>query len=106
MKLDPVKVEWIVRQKEKGELTNWVIAERMEVSPLRVKVLWKRYSRSGQVPTLMKPGRRIECVFPSKKRIFGGYVPAKNSGTCIGNVAEEMTMKVFIYDGFVDRSMV
>ena len=58
MKLDPVKVEWIVKEREKGELTNSQIAERMGVSPLWVKVLYRRYRESGEVPKLMKPGRR------------------------------------------------
>jgi hypothetical protein len=32
MKLDPVKVEWIVREKGKGELAAGEIAARMGVS--------------------------------------------------------------------------
>jgi DNA-binding Lrp family transcriptional regulator len=57
MKLDPVKVEWIVRQKEEGALTNRAIAESMRVSPTWVKVMWRRYRELGRVPALMKPGR-------------------------------------------------
>ncbi len=58
MKLDPVKVAWIIREKEKRRLTNRVIADRMGVSPVWVKKLWRRYRMEGRVPELMKPGRR------------------------------------------------
>lgn len=58
MKLDPVKVAWIVRQKEKGRLTNRAIAEGVGVSPVWVKKLWRRYRTEGKVPELRRPGRR------------------------------------------------
>src|SRR5438128_10507992 len=57
MKLDPVKVAWIVREKEKRRLTNQVIADRMGVSPVWVKKLWRRYRIHGETPLLGKPGR-------------------------------------------------
>ncbi len=59
MKLDPVKVAWIIRKKEKRQLTNRVIADRMGVSPGWVKKLWRRYRVEGnKVPVLRSPGRR------------------------------------------------
>lgn len=58
MKLDPVKVAWIVRQKEKGVLTSQTIADRMGVSEVWVKKLWRRYRTEGRVPELRKAGRR------------------------------------------------
>jgi putative transposase len=58
MKLDPVKVAWMIREKEKGQLSNRVIAERMGVSPVWVKKLWRRYRTDGVVPALRKPGRK------------------------------------------------
>ncbi|MDG7013775.1 MAG: hypothetical protein JRN46_06085 [Nitrososphaerota archaeon] len=57
MKLDPVKVEWIVRQKEKGT-RNATIAESMKVSVRRVQMLWSLYRAKGEVPELKRPGRR------------------------------------------------
>ena len=62
-KLDPVKVAWIIREKEKGQLTNRVIAERMGVSRIWVKKLWRRYrinddDDDGKIPDLRKPGRK------------------------------------------------
>jgi hypothetical protein len=41
-KLDPVKVAWIVREKEKHLLTTVEIAGRMDVSAIWVKKLWRR----------------------------------------------------------------
>ena len=57
-KLDPVKVAWIIREKERRQLTNRVIAERMGVSAIWVLKLWRRYRAEGKVPELGKPGRR------------------------------------------------
>jgi putative transposase len=71
MKLDPVKVEWIVKEREKGELTNKEIAERMGVSPLWVKVLYRRYREAGEVPRIMKPGRkRVETSGQEKEAVM------------------------------------
>ncbi len=61
MKLDPVKVEWIVRQKEKGT-SNHAIADPMKVSVRRVQELWSTYRTTGAVPALKRPGRkRVEA---------------------------------------------
>jgi transposase len=57
-KLDPVKVAWIIREKEKGESTNQIISERMGVSKVWVMKLWRRYRIDGAIPELKKPGRR------------------------------------------------
>jgi hypothetical protein len=45
MKLDPVKVKWIIKQKEKG-VSNRTIADSMNVSVRRAQELWSAYSRS------------------------------------------------------------
>ena len=47
VKLDEQKVQWIVRQKAKGELTTAQIAESMGVSEAWVKKLWARYRHRG-----------------------------------------------------------
>jgi hypothetical protein len=57
-KLDPAKVAWIIREKEKRQLTSRVIAERMGVSQIWVKKLWRRYRIDQKVPELGKPGRK------------------------------------------------
>ena len=59
-KLDPVKVARIIREKEKHQLTTQVIAERMGVSSVWVKKLWRRYKIDGRIPELKKPDRRSD----------------------------------------------
>lgn len=50
MKLDPVKVEWIVRQKGKGA-RNATIAASMKVSVRRVQELWSAYRSAWRSPS-------------------------------------------------------
>ena len=61
VKLDPVKVQWIIRQKEKGE-HNEAIASSMKVSVRWVQELWSRYRRMSAIPELRKPGRPRKYV--------------------------------------------
>ena len=42
-KLDESKVNWIVRKKRKGGMTDAQIAKSMNVPVIRVKKLWFRY---------------------------------------------------------------
>ena len=48
MKLDPVKVTWIIRQKENGT-RNSVIADTMKVSVRRVQRLYSVYRATGLI---------------------------------------------------------
>ena len=70
MKLDPVKVEWIVRQKEKG-IRNATIAGSMKVSVRRVQELWSAYRATGKVPELKRPGRRRIEPDEEERRVVG-----------------------------------
>ena len=70
MKLDPVKVEWIVRQKEKG-IRNATIAGSMKVSVRRVQELWSAYRATGKVPELKRPGRRRIEPDEGERRVVG-----------------------------------
>ena len=70
MKLDPVKVEWIVRQKEKG-IRNATIAGSMKVSVRRVQELWSAYRATGKVPELKRPGRRRIEPDDEERRVVG-----------------------------------
>jgi putative transposase len=73
MKLDPVKVEWIIRQKEEGAL-NSEIARAMGVSVRRVQKLWSAYMATGEVPSLKRPGRkRVEATDKERKIIEEAY---------------------------------
>ena len=69
MKLDPVKAERIVRQKEKGA-RNATIAGSMKVSVRRVQVLWSLYRAKGEVPELKGPGRRRVEPDEEERRII------------------------------------
>jgi putative transposase len=60
-KLDPVKVAWIIKQKEKGE-HNDAVACTMKISVRWVQALWSRYRKSGTMPELGKPGRPRKVV--------------------------------------------
>ena len=69
-KLDPVKVAWIIGEKEKHLLTTVEIAGRMGVSSVWVKKLWRRYRidlKQEKLPELRKPGRKM--VVPSAEEI-------------------------------------
>ncbi|HVC27257.1 MAG TPA: IS481 family transposase, partial [Nitrososphaerales archaeon] len=62
MKLDPVKVAWIVAQKETGAPSS-EIARAMDVSERRVQRLWSVHRATGEVPALKRPGRkRVETT--------------------------------------------
>ena len=53
MKLDPMKVAWIIREKEKRELANRVIAERMGCSRCELRRCVEGYGVEGnKVPVL------------------------------------------------------
>jgi len=69
MKLDPVKVAWIIRQKEIGVL-NSEIACAMNVSERRVQRLWSAYGATGNVPELRRPGRKHIEVNDEEKCII------------------------------------
>jgi len=71
MKLDPVKVEWIVREKGKGELAASEIAARMGVSRSWVQKLWRRYGERREVPALRRPGRRPREATEGERELIG-----------------------------------
>src|SRR3989454_10387987 len=70
MKLDPVKVAWIIRRKETGVLTS-EIAHAMSVSERRVQRLWSAYRATGEVPSLKIPGRKHVEATDQEKGIIG-----------------------------------
>lgn len=69
-KLDPVKISWIIRQKQTKQLTNYTIADMMGVSPVWIKKLWSRYKKTGAVPVLARPGRRPVFATPEQKELI------------------------------------
>jgi putative transposase len=72
MKLDPVKVKWIIKQKEEGA-SNRTIAEPMGVSVRRVQELWSAYGTMGTMPELKRPGRRVEPSAEERELVMKAY---------------------------------
>jgi putative transposase len=74
VKLDPVKVAWIIKQKEEGAMKNEAIARGMRISVRRVQELYSSYKRTGIVPELGKPGRkRIEPTDEERKMVADAH---------------------------------
>jgi len=81
MKLDPAKVEWIVRRRERGE-SNRVVASAMKISERRVQEIFSEYRRTGEIPRLMKPGRRmVQDTEEERDEVKGFY--AKYRGNAL-----------------------
>jgi hypothetical protein len=57
VQIDPVKVAWIIRQKENG-VRNSVIAGAMKVSVRRVQKIYSLYRATEAIPELKRPGRK------------------------------------------------
>jgi putative transposase len=55
-KLDPVKVKWIIKEKEKGS-KNADIARSMNITTRWVQMLYAQYKKTNTIPILKKPGR-------------------------------------------------
>jgi putative transposase len=88
MKLDPVKVAWIIRQKETG-VHNSEIACAVNVSERRVQRLWSLYRATGEVPTLKRPGRkRIEANDEEKRIIEKAYAKYEVNAMTLESVIE------------------
>lgn len=66
VKLNPKKIKWILKQKERGGLSTAQIAKIQRVTPRRVKQLWQEYRNTGEVPVLKEAGRPSEVVISSK----------------------------------------
>ena len=57
MKLDPVKVEWTVKERLKGR-RNMAVASSMGVSTRMAQEILSEYGRTKEFPPLRKPGRK------------------------------------------------
>ena len=88
MKLDPIKVAWIVRQKEDGA-RNETIASSMGVSVRRVQRLYASYRATGEIPELKKPGRkRVETSREESKVIAEAYSKHRAGAVVLERVIE------------------
>ena len=82
-KLDPVKIAWIIREKEGGKLTNRMIAQHMGVSERWVQKLWFRYRSTGSIPVLKKPGRPRRPIDDEERRIVKKVFALYRVGVCL-----------------------
>lgn len=67
-KLDPIKVSWIIKQKENGA-KNADVASSMKISTRWVQKLYSRYRNSENIPVLGKPGRPKRTITEEMKCI-------------------------------------
>ena len=58
---DPVKVRYVIRQKELGKSIKKVVAE-MKTGGRWVQKLYAGYRKTGEIPTLKKPGRSKTAI--------------------------------------------
>ncbi len=86
MKLDPVKVEWILRRKEKGA-SNGTIADSMNISVRRVQELWSAHRATGTLPVLKRPGRkRVEPSAEERELVARAYAEYRRGALVLERV--------------------
>jgi len=94
-KLDESKVQWIVREKRKGEMTSAQIAQAMKISTVWVKKLWARY-RDAEPGGISYPARmgRPEKGLAGRlehSAVLGAHCRRILSGGALQDAAEEMS---------------
>jgi putative transposase len=100
VKLDPVKVAWIIREKENGA-RNETIASSMNVSVRRVQELYSSYKKTKTIPELGRPGRRrIESSDEERRMIADAHREHE-----VGAVMLERVIDV-IYDRHVPHNRI
>ncbi|MDG7020160.1 MAG: IS481 family transposase, partial [Nitrososphaerota archaeon] len=68
MKLDDVKVRYLIRARERGE-SSGNIALHLSVSRRRVEQLYALYKTKGAIPSLGRGGRRSVPVSEDERRV-------------------------------------
>jgi len=69
VKLTDSKIRWMIKQKERGGMSNRKIARVYDITPRRLQQLWAQYRSTGQMPTLSKPGRPRNSPDPGEEEI-------------------------------------
>jgi len=62
------KKQWIIKQKERGELTNQEIADSQQVTKRTVQQLWANYKQQGMAALKDRPKGRKADEIPEKIR--------------------------------------
>jgi len=69
VKLTDSRIQWMMRRKEEGKMTNKKIAGVYQISTRRLQQLWARYRSTGQMPMLHKPGRPSKPPDPAQEEL-------------------------------------
>lgn len=104
MKLDPVKVAWIVRQKENG-MTNPAIASSMGISVRRVQELWSAYRTTGAIPELKRPGRKRVNASSEESRVVAEAYSKHRAGAVVLERVIEVNYATHIPHNRIHRVM-
>ncbi len=62
------QVEWIIKAKSEGEMTNEAIARAQTISVSRVQQLHREYRRTGAIPVLKRAGRPRAPLISEQER--------------------------------------
>jgi putative transposase len=73
VKLNKRKVEWFIREFEKGELSKYQIAKQLKVSRQWLNRLYDEYKRTGELPVPGKPGRPGAPIIQAEIDLIGAY---------------------------------
>ena len=67
-KLNNKKIRWIIREIEKGSSMSW-IAQVQDVTRVRIWQLYNRYLSTGEIPKLIKPGKKSKPISEDDKNL-------------------------------------
>ena len=67
-KLNRKKIEWIIRELRKGELSVYAIAKIQHISQRWVRELHRKYLKTGTYPYPGRPGRPRKPILPSESK--------------------------------------
>jgi putative transposase len=67
-KLTQLKIQWIIREMKKGQLSVYQIAKQQKVSQRWVRELYKQYMKTGEYPYPKKPGRKIIPITDEERK--------------------------------------
>jgi transposase len=76
-KLDPVKIAWIIRQKQNG-MHNQKIAHAMDVSARWIQKLCSRFNSTGAIPSKSKWDITKERLQRKRRQLY--HRPLRDTG--------------------------
>lgn len=88
-KLNKRKLEWIVREMDKGELSVSQIARQQGITRQWVNHVYKRYKKEGLLPLPLRPGRTPIPICKAEVSLIKSF----KQEYCVGAVNLETIMK-------------